>query len=363
MAETQEIHLKLWEHHAQNDSYPSKGNKMRVKMRHILEKFRISFTLSLEERLSVFSSVDFLSHATKDFYFFILCSTFIATFGLIINSVAVIIGAMVVAPLMNPILGISLGVVWGDLNLIKRSLKNLFWGTLVSLCVSFISVRFLPDLKVTQEILARTQPTLYDLVIALAAGAAGAYATAKAQMFLSLPGVAIAVSLMPPLATTGIGLALNNPYIYLGSFLLFLTNLAGINLSGILIFGLLGFVFHSPGESRKRFFGHLRLSILLVILLSIPLGYMMNRVYHKNMTENLIRKTIIKRVETLPKSELVKLRWHEERGRIIILAVIYSPEVPERKFSEDTKKNIEEMLEKPVTFSLEIIPFVLQKVY
>ncbi len=336
---------------------------MRRKLYLILKKTLDSFILSWDEKLSVLSSVDFLSHATKDFYFFILCSTLIATFGLIINNVAVIIGAMVVAPLMNPILGISLGVVWGDLNLIKRSLKNLFWGTLFSLCVSFLTVRFLPELKVTQEILARTQPTLYDLIIALAAGAAGAYATAKAQMFMALPGVAIAVSLMPPLATTGIGLALNNHYIYLGSFLLFLTNLAGINLSGILIFGLLGFAFHAPAESRSRFFRHLRLSILLVILLSVPLGYMMNRVYHKNMTENSIRKTITISLENLPKSELIKLRWHEEKGKIIILAVIYSPAVPNRQFSEDMKNSIETSLEKPVTFTLEVISFVLQKVY
>ncbi|MFH0802077.1 MAG: TIGR00341 family protein [bacterium] len=325
--------------------------------------FLLTQELTHEEKEGVFSSVVFLSHATNDYYFFILCSTIIATFGLVTDSAAVIIGAMVVAPLMNPILGIAMGVVRGDLPLINRSFRNLLFGVLVALAISWISVRFLPYLQVTREILARTQPTLYDLIIALAAGAAGAYAIAKAQMFMALPGVAIAVSLMPPLATTGIGLALGNQYIYLGSFLLFITNLVGIHLSGILVFALLGFVSKGAGEGRKNFLKHLRLSILLVILLSLPLGVMMERVYHKNKTESVIRQTINQGIGPLPESELAKLRWHEEKGRIIIVAVVYAPSVPGRELAEGLKKTLEKKLGSPVTFSLEVLPFVLHKIY
>ena len=320
------------------------------------------FVLSDEDQTRVYSNVVSLTRGTTDFYFFILFSSIIATFGLIINSAAVIIGAMIVAPLMNPILVISMGVVRGELSVIRKGFRELGLGTLLSLIVTYLALLPIPDVNVSSEILSRTQPNLFDLIIALTAGGAGAYATGKAKMFLSLPGVAIAVALMPPLAVTGIGLYLQNHYIFLGSFLLFLTNLVGINLGAIVIFLMFGFATHVQ-ESKAQFLRHLRISVLLVAMLCIPLLYMTGNVLHKSKVDNIIRSTAGTYLEVvIPNAEFVKSNWHQEDGKTIIKMVINSQEIPDKRFAESLRNSFEQNLSTPVVFTLEVIPVHILKI-
>jgi len=318
--------------------------------------------LSQEDQKRVYSEVVDLTKGPTDFYVFILFSSLIATLGLLINSAAVIIGAMIVAPLMNPILVVSMGVVRGNLNIIKEGAKHLLLGTMGALAISYIILIPIPEIKLTAEIMARTQPNLYDLIVALTAGAAGAYATGKSKMFLSLPGVAIAVALMPPLTTTGIGLYLQNPSVYLGSFLLFLTNLGGINLGAILIFLLFGFAKHGE-ENKTQFLRHFKFSVLLVIMLCIPLVYMTGSVIYKSKVENIIRSTVVTYLEVvIPGAELDTLNWHQEKEEIVIKVIVNSQEVPAKEFAGSLKSTFEENLETPVIFTLEVVPVQIIKV-
>ena len=166
----------------------------------------------------------------------------IAAVGLISNSVAVIIGAMIIAPLMVPIVGIALGIVTGSPERAWRSLLVTCFGIVytIVLAVAIGSWLATPTLTSTPEIVARTSPTILDLVVALAAGAAGAYGAANRKVSDALAGVAISISLVPPLATVGLLLGQGAYPDALGALLLFMTNFVSIVLAATLVFVLFG---------------------------------------------------------------------------------------------------------------------------
>ena len=175
----------------------------------------------------------------------LVLAAIIASAGLISNSVASIIGAMIIAPLMGPIVGIALGIVTG---LPKRTLQSLAVAAIGSLATILVGVAMgawlatSPDVPNNSEIVGRTSPTIIDLVVALAAGAAGAYAASNSKVADSLPGVAIAISLVPPLDTAGILLATGQPAAAAGALLLFTTNFVSIVLAASVVFVLTGVV-------------------------------------------------------------------------------------------------------------------------
>ena len=141
---------------------------------------------------------------------------FIASLGLNVNSTAVIIGAMLISPLMGPIIGMGLAVGIGDLPLLKSSIKNYFVATVISVLTAMVYFLISPLTEAQSELLARTSPTLYDVLIALCGGAAGILALSTRGKGNVLPGVAIATALMPPLCTAGYGLAMGALATYIG---------------------------------------------------------------------------------------------------------------------------------------------------
>lgn len=181
----------------------------------------------------------------------------IATFGLLGDSLAVVIGAMIVAPLMLPIMGLAFSVSIGDRRKIVSTLLVSFAGIAMAVAVGFVLT--LPIARIThpeaiQQIMIRTSPHLLDLMAALATGLAGAFAISRRDVSDTLPGVAIAVSLVPPLANVGILLALGEPNLASGSLLLFVTNYVAILLTGSLVFVVMGFrqAATAPFDARAR---------------------------------------------------------------------------------------------------------------
>lgn len=200
----------------------------------------------------------------------------IATFGLLGDSVAVVIGAMIVAPLMLPIMGLAFSVSIGDRHAISSSLLVSLAGILTAVAVGFLLT--LPIARFThpeaiQQVMIRTSPHLLDLMAALATGLAGAFALSRKDVSDTLPGVAIAVSLVPPLANAGILFALGEPRLAAGSLLLFGTNYVAILLTGALVFVVMGFpkVALSPFDAGAR-----RRAVLIALaaglLIAIPLS-------------------------------------------------------------------------------------------
>lgn len=205
---------------------------------------------------------------TPRYLFMAMMSCGIAILGLLQSSAAVVIGAMLISPLMGPIMqfGFSLCVI--DFRMMGRALVALLAGTLLALLISFLIVKASPIREATSEILARTQPTLFDLMVAVFSGLAGAYAVI-ARKGETIVGVAIATALMPPLAVVGYGLAVGSMAIAGNAFFLFMTNLLAIALSVTLVAKWYGFgMQNSPQHTALQ----ASLIAATFLVLAVPLG-------------------------------------------------------------------------------------------
>jgi len=160
--------------------------------------------LTLNERVRTYRQVRRASRTSVDFYVMMILSAAVASLGLLLNSSAVIIGAMLVAPMMSSLVGIGMGIVQGDVRLLRSALRTTLLGALIVIGVSYLTGLIMPQNWITTEMLGRSSPTLLDLAVALVSGAAAAYAIARKDVSGALPGVAIAVALVPPLASFGL---------------------------------------------------------------------------------------------------------------------------------------------------------------
>lgn len=229
--------------------------------------------LTEDERIGLYRRIRRDARADKDFYVMMVLAAAIASLGLMLNSPAVIIGAMLMAPLMSALLGIGLGVVQGDVWLLRISTRTAIMGIGVVLIVSCLVGLLVPDRRVTGEMLGRSSPTLLDLAVALGAGAGAAYGMARRDMASALPGVAIAVALVPPLATVGLAMVIANRAVATGAALLFLTNLVAIVSAAGLVFFWMGFHPDSAEELRARTFrGGLIGTLTLLVVIGAILG-------------------------------------------------------------------------------------------
>ena len=205
----------------------------------------------------------------------LIFATFIASLGLNTNSTAVIIGAMLISPLMGPIMGFGLGLGISDFELIKRSFRNFAIATVFSVITSSIYFLISPISEAQSELLARTQPTLYDVLIAFFGGLAGIVASSTKSKGNVIPGVAIATALMPPLCTAGFGLATGNQYYFFGAFYLFFINSVFISLATYLVVRVLKYpkkVFLDK-EREKRVTRYVGIIVIFTIVPSLFLSY------------------------------------------------------------------------------------------
>ncbi|MBK8901171.1 MAG: DUF389 domain-containing protein [Anaerolineaceae bacterium] len=207
--------------------------------------------LDIKDRTEAYTRIRRSARPDLDFYMLISLSTIIAALGLIISSPAVVIGAMLVAPLMSPMVGTGLAVVLGDTRFIRLSLGAVGRGVVLSIMVGAAAGLLSINQPATPELLARTQPTLIDLAIALFSGLAGAYALSRSDAAGALPGVAIAAALVPPLATVGISLTAGRYGEAFGAMLLFTANFVAISSATALMFLILGFRPTTPQKSRR----------------------------------------------------------------------------------------------------------------
>ncbi|MFH2136452.1 MAG: TIGR00341 family protein [Patescibacteria group bacterium] len=181
------------------------------------------------------------SSPRQDFFLMVILSMLMATFGLFLNSSAVIIGSMLIAPILSPILSLALGIVMADGKLISLSFFTLLKSIILGVAAAALVALFLGQSGLTEEIMARTAPSLPYLAIAVVAGLAVSFALVKPQLNETLPGVAISVALIPPLAVTGIGIARLDWHIISSSLIFFVVNAAGIIFSSIIVFSLMNF--------------------------------------------------------------------------------------------------------------------------
>ncbi|NJL84678.1 MAG: DUF389 domain-containing protein [Chloroflexaceae bacterium] len=250
------------------------------------------------------------SELTLNFLVLAISSCAIASFGLLTNSAAVIIGAMIIAPLMLPIRGLAFAAIDSEPKLLRRSINSLAVGTIGAvLMAAFLGLLVsVPASEFGGEILARTQPNLVDLGIALAAGGVSAFAKTRPEIRDSLAGTAIAVALMPPLCVVGITLSQGQLAASGGAFLLYLTNLLGITFSCIGVFALMGYY-----TNLRKVQQALWLSLSLTLLVAVPLFTSLLILIRQARLSATVRSTLQNQTVTLgQQAELLKMRvnWH-----------------------------------------------------
>ncbi len=298
---------------------------------------------SREQYASLFSSLREESRLSSTFMVLLVLATMIATFGLFINSSSVIIGAMLLAPLMQPIVSLSMGVLRQDSMLELSSARTIAVGVLSVLLTAAVIAWSIPIEKMTSEMSGRLFPTTLDLFVAIASGIAAAYAKSNEKILGSLAGVAIAVALVPPIAVAGIGLGWAEWHMFSSAFLLFLTNLVGIVLAAALTFVVLGY---SPIRVARK---GIITWFLIAVLVAIPLYNSFEK-----MKENIaIQKRLANIHFTLQKQEVVlshiQLIQHSKILEVrceVIASGFLSPE---------EKKLLKEVIEKTIDKKIEVI--------
>lgn len=268
---------------------------------------------------SVVESVREDSGWSSHFAFMTLMSAGIAILGLLLSSPAVVIGAMLISPLMGPIIGVGFALATFDSYEIRRNLRAILVGTLMATAFCALIVIFSPLQQVTPEIASRTRPNLFDLLVALLSGLAATYAMVRGRHG-AIVGVAIATALMPPIAVMGFGLATANWPVLSGSFLLFFTNLMTIAASAAVLARIYGFAANlSPRQTRLQ----ATLLILSLVLLAVPLGFSLKQIAWEAFATREAKSIIADAFG--PNSHLGEVDIAFDRKPILISATVLTP--------------------------------------
>ncbi|HFU77883.1 MAG TPA: TIGR00341 family protein [Epsilonproteobacteria bacterium] len=301
---------------------------------------------SKEQYASLFTNLREESRLSQTFMVLLILATMIATFGLFINSSSVIIGAMLLAPLMQPIVSLSMGVLRQDTTLQINGIRTITIGVLAVLVTAALIALFIPIERLTTEMSGRLSPTILDLYVAIISGAAAAYAKSNEKILGSLAGVAIAVALVPPIAVAGIGLGWGDWSMFSTAFLLFITNLVGIVLAAAFVFAMLGF---SPLHLAKK---GILTWFLIVSLVAVPLYSSFSK-----MKEDIqIQKTLSNLVFNVGNHDVklthIKLvhraKIDEIRCEVISTGIL--SKVEKRRLKDAILKSISKVAEVIVTF-------------
>ena len=308
---------------------PSDKELEQISLKHIP-----IFAYASEERFrELFTSLREDAKTNSIYITLMVLSTMLATIGLFQGSTAVVIGAMLLAPLMAPIVSLAMGLLRGNIELLKNSVLKIAVGIVLALLASALITQLFPYKMITSEMLSRQSPSLLDLAVAVVAGIAGAYSKSYKEIIQSLAGVAIAVALVPPLAVAGIGIGRIDMDFFTQAFLLFSTNLIGIALAATLTFRLLGY---SSIVYAKRGLG---LVLVLFLVIAVPLYASYGQIVEKIAFESTFKTKrffvngnyiIVQKIQLLRASD-----------PMIITAEIMMRSTITRKDLHDLKKKIQ----------------------
>ena len=286
-----------------------------------------SLRLSSERKLEIVKEIKEGSQPSGSFYTLLLAASLIASFGLMANSTAVVIGAMLVSPLMTPILGMSLALVRGSGKLFWRATQAEIFGVFLAIGIATLFGLLPMNLEPTPEMLARTQPNLLDLLVAVLAGFAGAYAMVDERISPALPGVAIATAIVPPLANTGLCLGIGAYIGAWGSFLLFFANFISILLVAAAVFLAAGlaseFLSKSPWDLIRRFGWATLAFLVLVVVLSNALMKMIQ----DRKLDRVIKQVMTAELANLSYASLDKQMHKTENNQVYVLATVRAPRI------------------------------------
>lgn len=311
----------------------------------LVDSFKIFFSELLDIRKNtdrettiqdIKADIPFKGHTS----WILICSIFIASIGLNANSIAVVIGAMLISPLMGPILGMGMSLAINDIDTLNRSIKNFLVMVALSIITAFLFFKFFPLRDETSELLSRTSPDIRDVLIAFFGGMAVIIARTKKGTIASVIfGVAIATALMPPLCTVGFALAIKNWEYAWGAMYLFSINTIFIGLATFLVLKILRFpmVKYANSVKRRRI---AQFASLLAITVMIHAGYTFYKVWQKSQFNNHAKQFIRERIETYQFSQggryldnLSEINYNGGENSVIELVFMGDELIPENIIS------------------------------
>ena len=251
----------------------------------------VSLHAGEEDRQKVFENVRSGVSFRGSNLWILACAIVIASVGLNVNSTAVIIGAMLISPLMGPIVGAGFALGTYNFELLNKSMRNLIISTLVGLGVSAIYFYISPFKETQSELLARTAPNIYDVLIAFFGGIVGVIAITRVEKGNPIPGVAIATALMPPLCTAGYGIAIGNWYYFLGAFYLYTINCFFICIATFLIIKYLKYPPVENPETKRAKLIRYWISFIILIMI-VPSFYLAYNLYQQRTFDDNVNRFI-----------------------------------------------------------------------
>jgi uncharacterized hydrophobic protein (TIGR00271 family) len=324
------------------------GSRMRRLLEHRLQSFVPQ--LDREDRVSLVERIQSHSRWDFDFIALICLSTLIAGLGLVRDSAAVVIGAMLVAPLMTPLVGSGLAIVQGNYLLLSNAVKTVLRGFLLAFLLGWLLGVCLPTLDITSEMRARGSPHVLDLLVAFISGIAAAYAIGRPNLSSALPGVAIAAALVPPVATAGLAAAGMEWRLAAGSLLLFLTNIVAIILGTACSLWLVGIRDRHRHGTVQRWSRPLSwtlcvLALCLAIYESLPSAPVPNRLRSR------IEKTV---AAVVPEGEVLHIRRKASRDPVEMTVDVATPSTNVRDLRQRLLQEISDYYDRPVILRLEL---------
>ncbi len=321
-----------------------------------IKKYADPFYVSEDRQNKVYYEIR--ENAKGDFDFFVLTafSAIIITLGLVINSSAVIIGGMLLAPLVWPILALSLAIIKGKSDLLECSILTLLKSTFVIFFIAFVLGFISPTYALKgSEFLARTSPTIFELLIALAAGFVGAFVIAYPKIGAAIAGVVVAAALVPPAAVMGVSVARGNLNLAGGAFILYLSNLTAVTFSASVLFLLAKFKGPSTEEGQEKRKSSIRWAMIFLIVLAIPLLLITNRAIKEKRQQNIVRQVVSAKFS----EAVITDSSIEDKGEVVIVNVTirYPGDITESQISS-LADTLSQKMGKTVVPRITVVPIV-----
>jgi uncharacterized hydrophobic protein (TIGR00271 family) len=307
---------------------------------------------------TVIGDIKLGSEPRFSFYAMLFVASLIASIGLIANSTAVIIGAMLVSPLMTPIFGIALGMLRGDTRLFWKAVSTEVLGVVIAIGIAFILGVLPLAIEATPEMLARTKPNLLDLLVAVFAGVAGTFAIIDERVSPALPGVAIATAIVPPLSNTGLCLALGAYSGAIGSFTLFVANFFAILLIGALTFAAAGMMRRSLKPKQQELARKFLFAVAGFVFVSVLLTHSLIIMVEERRNTRIVSTVITNGLAQLdlPPFTVLKIVHSQVKGNFQVIATVLTSEIVSPEHVSAIQKTLTDTLHRPTELVVRTLP-------
>lgn len=315
-----------------------------------------SLKLESNQKQGIINKIEADIRADNSYIGMAIISSLIATFALLIDDLAVLIGSMLIAPFLTPALGVGMGIIKGDSDLFKRGLLNLTIGIIVGVIGSIIIAAVFPIKELSEAITDRSAPTLVQLAIAVLAGGAAAFSYAYRKIRAVLSGAFVALALVPPISIIGIGIAFLNWDLVGGASLLLLANVIGLTLAAVLVFFLFGFrPMSRPDNYRGVKIGITWLASLF-LLIALPLGYIMQTIITDINRENTAQTVIENQFDGAINTSVNELSIKKQSDKIMVGFTIRSEGEVDTNKIRNIRNQLEEKFNSRVEIDAKLIP-------